>query len=41
VPGTGSTEREGFVLYELGVDETFSMTYGADDPVIERWRRTP
>jgi len=39
VAEAGLSEREGFALYELGVDQAFSMVYGGGEPAIERWRR--
>ena len=38
----GFEQKDGYVVFELGIDEAFSCTYEGDglDPVITRWRRS-
>lgn len=37
----GLPSLEGYVLWELGIDEAFACTYGddSDEPMTRRWRR--
>ena len=37
----GFPQKDGYVIFELGVDEAFSCTYETEalEPVIQRWRR--
>lgn len=38
----GFPQKDGFVLFELGVDEAFACTYAEEsaEPLILRWRRS-
>ena len=38
----GFEQKEGYVVFELGVDEAFSCIYETEalEPVIQRWRRS-